>query len=328
VVDREFGADMADYLARDGSPVRSLNDLVAFDAAHPADELKFGQSRLAADAAIDLSDPATAAGYQADLAAGRSASQSYIDTLLANGGQPVDAILSPTGTFAEVGTRAGYPQIAVPAGYDPTLRRPVAISFTGTAGDDAKLIGFAYAYERAAEIRQPPSAVNPATWHCVAPIVYLPRTCGPGDPLPPETAASGTTTVGGDVPATLALSLGPAATFGPFAIGVAHDYTASTTATVVSSAGDALLSVSDPGAVAPGHLVNGTFALAQPLEAKVGDEPYAPVGAGQQPLAGWTAPVSHAVAALDFRQSIGADEGLRTGSYAKTLTLTLSTTAP
>ena len=47
--------------------------------------------------------------------------------------------------MAEVGTRAGYPQVTIPAGYDPAARRPQAISFTGTAGDDAKLLGFGYA---------------------------------------------------------------------------------------------------------------------------------------------------------------------------------------
>jgi hypothetical protein len=31
---------------------------------------------------------------------------------------------------------------------------------------------------------------------------------------------------------------------------------------------------------------------------------------------------------IDFKQSIGANEGLRTGAYGKTLTFTLSTTAP
>ena len=91
----------------------------------------------------------------------------------------MDAILSPTANTAEVGARAGYPQITVPAGYDPIRRRPVNVSFTGAAGDDAKLLGFAYAYERAARVRRTPSQVNPATWHCVAPIAYEPRTCPP-----------------------------------------------------------------------------------------------------------------------------------------------------
>ena len=40
--------------------------------------------------------------------------------------------------------------------------------------------------------------------------------------------------VGGTVPATLALTMGPAASFGAFTPGVAKDYTATTTATVIS----------------------------------------------------------------------------------------------
>ena len=100
-------------------------------------------------------------------------------------------------------------------GYDPTIRRPVALSFTGTAGDDAKLLGFAYAYERAAQIRRTPSEINPQTWHCVAPVVYLPRTCGPGELAPDVTdSVSVPAPVGGTVPATLSLTLGAPATFG------------------------------------------------------------------------------------------------------------------
>ena len=46
------------------------------------------------------------------------------------------------------------------------------------------------------------------------------------------------------------------------------DYEASTSATVISTAGDATLSVADPGA-SPGRLVNGAFSLAQPVQAAV-----------------------------------------------------------
>ena len=69
------------------------------------------------------------------------------------------------------------------------------------------------------------------------------------------------------MPATLSLTLGTPAGFGAFTPGVAKDYTASTTATVISSAGDATLSVADPSATNTGKLVNGTFALAQPVSA-------------------------------------------------------------
>src|SRR4051812_6410052 len=73
--------------------------------------------------------------------------------------------------------------------------------------------------------------------------------------------------VGGSVPATLALTLGPPAGFGAFTRGVAKDYTASTSANVISTAGDATLSVADPSANATGHLVNGAFSLPSALQA-------------------------------------------------------------
>ena len=62
------------------------------------------------------------------------------------------------------------------------------------------------------------------------------------------------------MPATLALSLGAPATFGAFTPGVTQEYTAQSTAKVTSTAGDATLSVSEPG-----HLSNGAFSLAEPL---------------------------------------------------------------
>ncbi len=72
---------------------------------------------------------------------------------------------------------------------------------------------------------------------------------------------------GGTVPATLALTLGTPATFGAFTPGVARDYTATQSAGVISTAGDGLLTVSDPSATNTGKLVNGTFTLAQPMQA-------------------------------------------------------------
>ena len=73
--------------------------------------------------------------------------------------------------------------------------------------------------------------------------------------------------VGGTVPATLSLTLGTPATFGAFTPGVAREYDASTTANVISTAGNATLSVSDPDTVATGRLVNGAFSLPQPVSA-------------------------------------------------------------
>ena len=57
---------------------------------------------------------------------------------------------------------------------------------------------------------------------------------------------------GGTVPATLSLTLGTPAAFGAFTPGVARTYDACTTANVISTAGDATLSVADPSPIAHG----------------------------------------------------------------------------
>jgi autotransporter-associated beta strand protein len=142
-------------------------------------------------------------------------------------------------------------------------------------------------------------------------------------------AATSDGTVGGNVPATLALTLGAPASFGPFTPGVGKDYTASTIATVLSTAGDATLSVADPATTNTGKLVNGAFALPQVLQAGTGSA-FAPVGGSSSPttLKTWSAPTSNEAMTINFKQTIGANDALRTGTYAKTLTFTLSTTTP
>ena len=116
--------------------------------------------------------------------------------------------------------------------------------------------------------------------------------------------------VGGTVPATLSLMLGGPVSLGAFVPGTAKAYSASSTATVTSTAGDATLT-----ATPTGRLTNGAFSLAQPLQ----------VAADK---AIWAGPVSNDIVRLSFSQAIGAGEALRTGSYSTTVTFTLSTTTP
>jgi hypothetical protein len=142
---------------------------------------------------------------------------------------------------------------------------------------------------------------------------------------------SADTGAGGTVPATLSLTLGTPAAFGAFTPGVDRSYDASTTATVISTAGDATLSVTDPSGTATGRLVNGTFALSEPLQARANTGTFAPLSTtAGTPLAVLTynAPVSNDAVTIGFRQHIAANQALRTGAYSKTLTFTLSTTTP
>jgi hypothetical protein len=148
-------------------------------------------------------------------------------------------------------------------------------------------------------------------------------------------AAHADTTAGANVPATLSLSLGPAATFSPFVPGVGANYDATSTANVVSTAGNAALSVADPATTNTGHLVNGAFALPTKLQARATSAAgtgaaLADVGGSANPtsLLTYTGPVSNDSVTLSYRQRINANDALRTGTYSKTLTLTLSTTQP
>jgi X-Pro dipeptidyl-peptidase len=115
---------------------------------------------------------------------------------------------------------------------------------------------------------------------------------------------------GGTVPATLSLTLGAPAAFGAFTPGIDHTYTASTTATIISTAGDTTLTSSDPG-----RMTNGAFSLPEPLAVTFSKS-------------SWSAPTSNETVTIGFTQHIGATDALRTGTYAKTLTFTLSTTTP
>ena len=131
-----------------------------------------------------------------------------------------------------------------------------------------------------------------------------------GYKLAPGWATYADGSAGGTVPATLSLTLGGPATFGAFTPGVGHEYTAQTTANVISTAGDATLSASGPV-----HMANGAFTLASPLGVEIAPN-------------AWSGPVSNGPVAITFRQTIAANEPLRTGTYAATVTFSLSTTTP
>jgi hypothetical protein len=142
-----------------------------------------------------------------------------------------------------------------------------------------------------------------------------------------DVVAVATGTPSGTVPATLSLSLGSTnAGLGTLVPGIAAEYNATTTANVISTAGDAALSVTDPAGT--GKLVNGAFTLPQPLQVRANTNPFAPLGSGPLTLLTYGGPVSNDVVTLAFKQVIGANDALRTGTYAKTLTFTLSTTSP
>ena len=83
--------------------------------------------------------------------------------------------------------------------------------------------------------------------------------------------------------------------------------------------------------------MNGSFALPQKLQAMASSAssvataaPGGAVGGSSAPtsLLNYSGPVSNDNVAINLKQSIGQSDALRTGTYSKTLTFTLSTTTP
>jgi hypothetical protein len=209
---------------------------------------------------------------------------------------------------------------------DLTSNRPNA-AVTADCGDGARTMGTTDANGALSDMRFPHAT-------CTISVAGASKAVSIAGDTPVSLTAADTT-AGASVPATLSLSLGTPAAFGAFTPGITKDYTSSLTANVISTAGNGRLSVADASPTATGKLVNGAFSLAQAVQAKAssaagtgGD--YAAVGGSAAPtsLLTYANPTSNDVVTVGFRQTIGANEPLRTGSYSKTLTFTLSTTAP
>jgi amidase len=139
--------------------MRSLDDVIAFNAAHPGRVLRFGQDIFLAAAATrgDLSEPEYLSARQMDLRASRTLGlDAYMDR------HRLDAVLFPGAAGASIAAKAGYPSVQVPAGLvngiggRDTPDYPFGITFTGRAWSELTLLRLAYAFEQATQSRRPP----------------------------------------------------------------------------------------------------------------------------------------------------------------------------
>jgi amidase len=172
----EFKTDIASYLqtyTAVGFP-KTLAELIAFNEANtdlegPSDTIPWNNAIWEdAEATGGRGDPECDAAR----AALTPAAQNAIDSVMA--ANDLDAIVAPTNGPAWptdpmngddfslfIGSSspsavAGYASITVPAGYvDGVL--PIGISFIGGQWDEPTLIGFAYDFEQATDVRVSPS---------------------------------------------------------------------------------------------------------------------------------------------------------------------------
>lgn len=167
----EFKADLNAYLAtRDSAgAVHTLEELIAFNEAHTAEELPyFGQDLLIA---AQAKGPLTDEAYLNALAEiQRLSRREGIDAVM--DAQRLDALFmltggpawkidllngNPDGGGSSYGPAAlaGYPAITVPVGMVAGL--PVGVTFSGRAFSEPRLIALAYAFEQATLARTRPT---------------------------------------------------------------------------------------------------------------------------------------------------------------------------
>lgn len=174
----EFKQDLNTYLAQRGDPaIHTLQDLIAFNASHAAQELPFfGQELFLLAQAIDLNDPATIAHYQQALDHDHHLGRDQgIDAVLQQ--LNLDALVAPTnpvpwkidlldgdhdlGGSSTPTSLAGYPAINVPAGFSFGL--PIGITFMGTAWSEPTLLKLASGFEAVTHARRPPTFLPAGT---------------------------------------------------------------------------------------------------------------------------------------------------------------------
>ena len=168
VLQYDFKHDLNAYLASlPASPMHTLSDLIAYNAASPRETALFGQELfIASEARGDPGDPIYVQAHD-EL---KRLAASALDDLFAR--YRLDALIHPTaepafridvvrsnsaggGDFTGLAAEAGYPHLTVPMGDVQGL--PVGLSFIGPAWSDASMLALGYAFEQATHARKAPA---------------------------------------------------------------------------------------------------------------------------------------------------------------------------
>lgn len=172
----EFKATLDDYLANSPAdiPVRSLDEVIAFNAADPREMAVFDQSIMDKSQARSGLDDADYRAAKANVTG--ATGERGIDALMAE--HDVDMLVSPSGPLSSrvdpingdtwpawagagyLAAVAGYPHITVPMGAVHNV--PLGFSIMGTAGQDKEIMSYGFALEQATLARVEPAYLRDA----------------------------------------------------------------------------------------------------------------------------------------------------------------------
>lgn len=209
VLPYEFHQGLDEYLSSaPAGTAKSLQQVIEYDSANPAEGLKFQQNGLLAAEATETTNPTTKATYEENLAKGQAEDRAVIDSIVNNGtpaepGDDYAGIMVPSGSsLVGIADRAGYPVLTVPAGFaaenSSTGGDPIGVVFIGTAYSEAQLLDDGYALEEGLKARQlgpeymksagnptfsgAPSEIDQSMWRCVpGSSFFKPYECNVGE---------------------------------------------------------------------------------------------------------------------------------------------------
>ncbi len=169
VLKYEFKDGLEKYLRARGSRFKTLNDLIKFNNANAARELKyFGQSIMVDSAKLgDLNSKEYIEAlkicdqYARKEGIDEAVDKNKLDAIVGPSNAPtwmIDTVSGDCGSgyvsSSSMAAVAGYPNITVPAGFAKEL--PIGISFFGKAFTEHTLIKLAYSFEQATKARRKP----------------------------------------------------------------------------------------------------------------------------------------------------------------------------
>ena len=147
-----FKAGIARYLAATHGPVRTAAEIAAFNLEDPADRIRYGQRQLVASAEstmtpAEYAQRSLAVGDRARAGLNKLMTDNRLDLMAGTG----------IGVFTNYGyPPAGYPALAIPAGYRPS-GDPIGFALVGNLFDDWKLVRAAYTLELISKMWRAPA---------------------------------------------------------------------------------------------------------------------------------------------------------------------------
>ena len=152
----ELKHSLENYLVKLPShlPVHSISELIQFNKSTADRALKYGQNKL--EEIVGLPNTLRNPDYLNAKLDDLYFSQTGIDFALKK--YDLDAILFPSYIGSTIFAKAGYPSIALPAGYKDS-GRPFGITFAGAAFSEGILIKLGYAFEQATKHRKSPKLI-------------------------------------------------------------------------------------------------------------------------------------------------------------------------